>query len=278
MSLGENIRELRKAKGLTQEALGAALGMAAQTVSKWERNDSMPDASLLSTLADTLDCTLDRLFDRHIFQYTDAVNAVKDWLLTMAGEERWRAALRLGRIVQTVAGGFWDNEQGNPSLEVFETPFNVMGICKCDEGFTFSSRKEELPYLVFFPEPESGWEPLLAEDAPTFWEALANQKVRHAAKRFYAGELPGFFDRSWALEASGEISEETLAGLIKLGAFRCIPARVDGKETELYFWTSPLNLLTILLLATDEQEKEWGFSTTKRNSPLVRKRERRSEE
>ena len=34
MSLGKNIRERRKALGLTQEGLGEKLGMAAQTVSK----------------------------------------------------------------------------------------------------------------------------------------------------------------------------------------------------------------------------------------------------
>ena len=62
MSLGENIRERRKAAGLTQEALGEKLDMAAQTVSKWERDESMPDAALLPKLADALGCSLDSLF------------------------------------------------------------------------------------------------------------------------------------------------------------------------------------------------------------------------
>ena len=72
MSLGENIRERRKAQGLTQEALGEKLGMAAQTVSKWERDESMPDAALLPGLAETLDCSLDRLFDRPVTRFRDA--------------------------------------------------------------------------------------------------------------------------------------------------------------------------------------------------------------
>ena len=61
MSLGENIRKNRLALGLTQEALGEKLGMAAQTVSKWERDESLPDASALPKLADTLGTTIDTL-------------------------------------------------------------------------------------------------------------------------------------------------------------------------------------------------------------------------
>ena len=275
MSLGKNIRKMRKAKGLTQEALGAALNMSAQTVSKWEREEGMPEAALLSRLADILDCSLDRLFDRTVTQYSDAVAAVKDWLLTMTGEERWRSALRLGRIVQTVAGGFWDDSGWEPSLEVLEDPFNVTGLCLRDEGFTISSRKEDLPYLIFFPEPERGWGEAVAEDDPSFWEALGSVPVRQALKRFFAGELPVFFDRAWVLECPGGMSEEALAGLEKLGAFRCIPVRVDGKETELYHWTSPLRLLAILLLAGEKAgENDWGFSTSRRSVPLLRMREK----
>ena len=41
MSLGDNLRERRKIMGFTQEALGEKLGVAAQTVSKWEREVSL---------------------------------------------------------------------------------------------------------------------------------------------------------------------------------------------------------------------------------------------
>ena len=36
MSIGKNIAKFRKAKGLTQEELGAKLGVTNQAVSKWE--------------------------------------------------------------------------------------------------------------------------------------------------------------------------------------------------------------------------------------------------
>ncbi len=53
--LGENIKIARKNKGLTQEELALKLNVVRQTVSKWEKNLSVPDADLLEKLAETLD-------------------------------------------------------------------------------------------------------------------------------------------------------------------------------------------------------------------------------
>ena len=53
----ENLRALRKAKGLSQEELAARLHVVRQTVSKWEKGRSVPDADLLVRLAEELDTT-----------------------------------------------------------------------------------------------------------------------------------------------------------------------------------------------------------------------------
>ena len=44
--LNENIKILRKAKGLSQEELAIKLNVVRQTVSKWEKGLSVPDAIL----------------------------------------------------------------------------------------------------------------------------------------------------------------------------------------------------------------------------------------
>ena len=62
MSIGENIAKYRKAKGLTQEELGAKLGVTNQAVSKWESEVSMPDVMLLPGIATALNITLDDLY------------------------------------------------------------------------------------------------------------------------------------------------------------------------------------------------------------------------
>ena len=62
MSIGKNIAKYRKAKGFTQEELGAKLGVTNQAVSKWESEVSMPDIMLLPEIATALNITLDDLY------------------------------------------------------------------------------------------------------------------------------------------------------------------------------------------------------------------------
>lgn len=64
MMLGNKIAELRKEKGITQEALANTLRVSNQAVSKWEANQSCPDILLLPQIADFFDVSLDYLFDR----------------------------------------------------------------------------------------------------------------------------------------------------------------------------------------------------------------------
>ena len=53
--LSENIRVIRKSKGLSQEELAVKLNVVRQTISKWEQGLSVPDANMLISLAEALD-------------------------------------------------------------------------------------------------------------------------------------------------------------------------------------------------------------------------------
>ena len=59
--LAENLKALRKAKGLSQEELAERLGVTRQAVSKWENDLSCPDITLLPQLARLFDVTTDEL-------------------------------------------------------------------------------------------------------------------------------------------------------------------------------------------------------------------------
>ena len=59
--LSENIKALRKAKGLSQQELAERLHVVRQTVSKWEQGLSVPDADLLVRLAEALEVTVAEL-------------------------------------------------------------------------------------------------------------------------------------------------------------------------------------------------------------------------
>lgn len=62
--LGENIRSLRTAKGITQEQFGYEMGVSAQAVSRWENGATYPDITMLPMIADFFNVTLDELMGR----------------------------------------------------------------------------------------------------------------------------------------------------------------------------------------------------------------------
>lgn len=61
MSIGERIIELRKAQKMSQGALAEAMGISRQAVSKWENDQSTPDAAKMIQLADILDSDIEYL-------------------------------------------------------------------------------------------------------------------------------------------------------------------------------------------------------------------------
>lgn len=64
--LNETIKQLRKAKGLSQEELAAKLGVVRQTISKWEQGLSVPDSDMLIKLAEVLDTRVSVLLGENI--------------------------------------------------------------------------------------------------------------------------------------------------------------------------------------------------------------------
>ena len=68
--IGENIKKLRKAKGMTQEDLAEAVNVSYQAVSKWE-NGGSPDLEMLPLLANTFNVTIDELMGFKLNAYTN---------------------------------------------------------------------------------------------------------------------------------------------------------------------------------------------------------------
>lgn len=61
MTLGENIQQLRKRHGLSQDALAERLDVSRQAVSKWERDEAVPELDKLVALSQAFGITLDEL-------------------------------------------------------------------------------------------------------------------------------------------------------------------------------------------------------------------------
>lgn len=85
MGLQDNIRNLRKAKGMTQEQLASHLDVTRQTISKWEKGLSVPDAELVAQLADIFDVKVSELLGK---VDSDAIetNEIANYLATLNEE------------------------------------------------------------------------------------------------------------------------------------------------------------------------------------------------
>lgn len=59
--LGENIKNLRKQKGYSQETLANQLNVVRQTISKWETGQSVPDADMLENIANIFEVSVGQL-------------------------------------------------------------------------------------------------------------------------------------------------------------------------------------------------------------------------
>ena len=73
-TFGQRFTRLRKEKNFTQEEIALKLNISAQAVSKWENDISMPDISILTSIADIFDITLDELLGREKKQDVILVN------------------------------------------------------------------------------------------------------------------------------------------------------------------------------------------------------------
>ena len=59
--IGKNLQKLRKQKNMTQEALAEQVGVARQTIAKWEAGESVPDLEMAAKLASVMEVSLDDL-------------------------------------------------------------------------------------------------------------------------------------------------------------------------------------------------------------------------
>ena len=79
--LSDNIKRIRKSKGLSQEELAIKLNVVRQTVSKWENGLSVPDSDMLIALADELDTSVSVLLGETVMEsMTDDLKAISEKL------------------------------------------------------------------------------------------------------------------------------------------------------------------------------------------------------
>ena len=99
--LCENIKAIRKSKGLSQEELAIKLNVVRQTISKWETDKAEPGVDNLKALADLYEVTLDQLTGRAQTE-TDSKESYEQ---TPSEHYRTMALIRLAVWLAVAAAG-----------------------------------------------------------------------------------------------------------------------------------------------------------------------------
>lgn len=79
--LSENIKSMRKSKGLSQEELAVKLHVVRQTISKWEQGLSVPDSEMLISIAEVFETSVSTLLGESIEESkTDDLKVISEKL------------------------------------------------------------------------------------------------------------------------------------------------------------------------------------------------------
>ena len=79
--LNENIKAIRKSKGLSQQELAVRLNIVRQTISKWEQGRSVPDSDLLISLSEVLETPVSTLLGETVTETeADTLKAISEKL------------------------------------------------------------------------------------------------------------------------------------------------------------------------------------------------------
>ena len=79
--LNENIKAIRKSKGLSQQELAVKLNVVRQTVSKWEQGLSVPDSDMLISISEVLETPVSTLLGETVVEaQADSLKAISEKL------------------------------------------------------------------------------------------------------------------------------------------------------------------------------------------------------
>ena len=79
--LSENIKAIRKSKGLSQQELAIKLNVVRQTISKWEQGLSVPDSEMLISMSEVLETPVSKLLGETVAETeADNIKAISEKL------------------------------------------------------------------------------------------------------------------------------------------------------------------------------------------------------
>ena len=141
--LSENIKAIRKSKGLSQQELAVKVNVVRQTISKWEQGLSVPDSDLLISLSEALETPVSTLLGETVVESeVDAIKAISEKLeiinLQLARKKAFRrkalhwllislcvAIAAVSAVLIAVNGSYLGWDYSDPEFAVAATLFHA---------------------------------------------------------------------------------------------------------------------------------------------------------
>lgn len=93
LNIGENIKQLRREKNMTQEEFAELIGVSCQSVSRWENSLCYPDLEFLPTISEVFGVTVDKLI---------GINEAYERMHVAEYLEKYKNALSCGNVYECI--------------------------------------------------------------------------------------------------------------------------------------------------------------------------------
>lgn len=280
---GENLKKIRKEKGITQEQLADAVGVSAQAVSKWEQG-SFPDASLLPAAADFLGVKIDELFGRKeehfnfeqlLVQEFDAAERDEEGNLFYGAEAEKRRMLCVWRLCHLLGCTYMrcSNIREVSEMTIEGNLWNKAYMQIADEGgFIQAKLSKSLRYFLIMPQPEEGYDGKEAlkycEELEELFRFLGKPNVLRVLFLLAEQDQNIFFDCNTLVEELGielASAEEIVEGLLRLKLVARAELKRGGENKTIYQYRLDCNLISFLTFAYILQDLPQNFSVRIQN-------------
>lgn len=259
-SIGENIAELRKQKGMTQEELAGIIGVSAQSVSKWENSATMPDIMLLPIISDVFGISVDSLFGID-GRKTQAVlfNDVPEEAFDVLLRTMWRAFNEEDNSTMTPEAG-----AELAKKHISEYPDSQTAIYSDKGGAVYANHEIG---VIFRKSDDKLYDLLRSEAANGILTALADKTVLKIMEYQLRNSTTSFTAASAAAKLGTDVAEaqRALDILVGYSFTSCRTVDTGDSKIEIYFVYAGHKMLlvySVLRLAqrlATYQENYYGF-------------------
>lgn len=218
LSLGENLKRLRREKDITQEQLAEIFGVSYQSISRWENENCYPDIELLPVIADFFNTTVDKLLgvdeklnkervDKYLSDYKVAISRGEVYECIRIAREGVKEFpnnyVLLNKLMEALFmsgdddGGIpeWRENMEKYDKEITELGERIVKYCSdldirleatirlafnhCENGRKNEGRK--------IYETLPSWDH--CREFNIYWALDENEKMKHAQDQIYAGYI-----------------------------------------------------------------------------------------